>query len=903
MAQVPVVFHSDCDVIDAQQITNPPAIDAERMSNDLNISGSTVGTVVYQPMTVINQLQEQQSKSLSSIKRYTQPITNFEETKKFLDVKRIAQCQQKVILHCHGFPGTGKSEIVRKLAQEFPYVDTFPLYVKWHIECDGREHDIKEKLQELVKSMHKHNLLPESTPHQNIIEDLNRNKAGSLVDAMCATKVPVVIILEDVVQSNSALYIDFLRSFNNAEEQDAPFHVYITTRKRKAVLDECRSYTGYRSVSIEGFTEEEAMKYLMNGGRHTEEDKNAAKLVYDRFSGSPLGLKAARSFCKESRISYKDYKEILLEDEQTVHAGETKNLEAEYGHNVQHIFQAITMPFRPKEDNDKQVAHTWKVLSCLSHLHYSSIPRFVVGRFCQYFREDEVKNHRTRNKMQSGQIISKLEDYSMCVVGENDDINFHEVILHAFRVNTLNVIPVDITAGVISGLITKDMRDKEVSEGMVKLIPHIQTLLGHIGSHYDLVQDPLTRLIISHIYEVFGAVGTNQTYVISQDCRDCLGKALNIVYGQIFGEDLTLDQFIDLYQSRKPVADVAELMVRACTEAGAKLEAGFIGKYESKVLLLRPGEELNFLEEKGKNKTLFNKIREFLKVSPVLTTEILEILRECGLFLHEKLHSKIFFAERLTSILQSTSRVILYSNNESSSEHQKYLWLSNLAYHIALRCREKYGVRLLFEHISVVGGSVPITLKWCHILEPSEQTKHLMDAKKTLEDALDTRDVHFDFYEHGILRQSDGIYNQMNINRYLIRIYTKLCTANESDDRVKEEGRKTCCMLYETALANLKWVIAYRCLTYCGKFFSAIKDHDMAVTCFDSFFASANQSHHTLWGWAVYCFAVAVHAANDIERVDRAAKMCKDILQNGNNLNEFLRQNLPAVLKKLQEMI
>uniref|UniRef100_H2XWI5 (+)RNA virus helicase C-terminal domain-containing protein n=3 Tax=Ciona intestinalis TaxID=7719 RepID=H2XWI5_CIOIN len=215
MAQVPVVFHSDCDVIDAQQITNPPAIDAERMSNDLNISGSTVGTVVYQPMTVINQLQEQQSKSLSSIKRYTQPITNFEETKKFLDVKRIAQCQQKVILHCHGFPGTGKSEIVRKLAQEFPYVDTFPLYVKWHIECDGREHDIKEKLQELVKSMHKHNLLPESTPHQNIIEDLNRNKAGSLVDAMCATKVPVVIILEDVVQSNSALYIDFLRSFNN----------------------------------------------------------------------------------------------------------------------------------------------------------------------------------------------------------------------------------------------------------------------------------------------------------------------------------------------------------------------------------------------------------------------------------------------------------------------------------------------------------------------------------------------------------------------------------------------------------------------------------------------------------------------------------------------------------------
>ncbi|XP_078491443.1 uncharacterized protein LOC144747518 [Ciona intestinalis] len=143
----------------------------------------------------------------------------------------------------------------------------------------------------------------------------------------------------------------------------------------------------------------------------------------------------------------------------------------------------------------------------------------------------------------------------------------------------------------------------------------------------------------------------------------------------------------------------------------------------------------------------------------------------------------------------------------------------------------------------------------------------------------------------------------MNIKRYLVRIYTRLCTASESDDKVKEEGRETCCKLYETALANLKcWVIAYRCLVYCGKFFSAIKDHDMAVKCFDSFFASANQSDHTLWGWAVHCFAVAVHAANDIERVDRAAKMCEDILQYGNNLNEFLRQSLPTVLKKLQEM-
>uniref|UniRef100_H2XPT6 Uncharacterized LOC100178030 n=3 Tax=Ciona intestinalis TaxID=7719 RepID=H2XPT6_CIOIN len=210
------------------------------ISNIVNIHNSNVGNLTVPAKDA----EPKPKQSVSSFKNSTR---NFTVTQQYVDVKESVVRKEKVILHCHGFPGTGKSEIMRKLAEEFPYESNHELYIKWHIEFEDEGHDAQAQLQELVKSLFHSNLITEDAK-QRVISDLQRNCAGSLAELLRETKISVLIIFEDVPLKTPKLLSDLLRSVDKIQENNVPFHVYMATRYQTVLENvESKKISSYRS--------------------------------------------------------------------------------------------------------------------------------------------------------------------------------------------------------------------------------------------------------------------------------------------------------------------------------------------------------------------------------------------------------------------------------------------------------------------------------------------------------------------------------------------------------------------------------------------------------------------------------------------------------------------------------
>nr|CAB3262187.1 uncharacterized protein LOC100178506 [Phallusia mammillata] len=846
----------------------------------------------------------------TEINRVRQSVANYTETETYKHTLNICQSRERLILHCHGYPGTGKSEIVRKLAKEFPFNlgNNNSLFVKWHIECGDCKHDIMSELQELVKLMHKQFLLPAGCPYQEIIDSLEREVAAPLVDALQKAGIPVLVVLEDVPNKHYKLVSDFLRLVN--ESQSSVLHVYLAMRKKSSIFEEneLKKMINYHNVPVPGFSKKEGMAYLVNGTVDEEEYKYAEK-IYNRFSGNPLGLRSAKGFCEKSRINFEDYMEWIEDDDQGMYELEAETI-SEYGDQAMHIFQAITLPFRPSEDADEKAKLLWNVLCCLSFLHYGRVPRFVIEQFCQHLREEKVRKVRLRNKTDAGLLISKMSDYQLCSVTNEDDVNFHEVVLHAFRVIVSQNADdqqrrLVQTLHVMAGVVTKDMRKGPVIKKMNAVTTHLQALLKRADPLISRKDNLMTTMILSHLHEVLGAIMIRLPQY-SDMCEKYLKESKDIIWNVVtqLAEPATNCTNLLNVGNSNSVESVAQRVVKLCYEAGRKLEPGFVTKYQTTITVLRNGEELNFLENKANNKQKFSQFRKLLNGSQSLSQELISLLRESGVFLEEDVEQRVFFAARLASVLHSQSRVVLYTDKPQQIARPNYEWYSTLAHNISFYCRRTHRVGLLSEYLTIMGGTVPILLK-CE--KHAEQRLDMLEnAKRKCEDVLEDRTNVFeeDLHENGLIQEAKGTgHSRILVLRYLVRIYAKIIKLRPNPEQ-KERGKQYCQQLFELAKENLgKWSISNLSLIYCAKFYCACGEFTTAVDMFSTFFSMTSSSQsHNVYSWAVYNLSRSVLAGGLQMYQQDAIQRCRNVLNSNEIISSDLNIRLTNTLHDLQNL-
>ena len=803
------------------------------------------------------------------------------------------------ILQCNGVPGSGKSQIIRKIAEEFPFGkgSESDVVIKWHIQCKDSGHDVRFELTLLVERLLKSSFDVTQEKYHSVVDNLDMDEASQLVDTLISIQKPILIIVEDPQPKDKKLLKSLcccLQSQSKTKLLSTKFHVYVTSRKTYADL--CSRSPCYRNETVRGFTEQEAIEYL-NGGL-SDEKKAAARKIFRRFSGLPLGLQAAKGYCKIARIDYLEYFVLMEDVDYDIVTEEKKAIKEEYGGSVQHVFPAIVMPFLPGEETDIAAILSWKVLCCISYFHYDRIPRFALEQCCHFLREKKVKNPHLKNKVEIGTLITKLREHGLCTETDEGEITFHEVVINAFRLNQHSVVakfnPLKKAMEILCSLVSKDMRKKEHCRKMYKLRRHLQSLLIHINKYEEIFEDEndsiLLRALTSHLHETAAAIMLNESPLFWKESDEHFKKALEYLWPEAI-------KYVDKTTNQSE-EKLARVIIEESKFKASRLPKDFTIKYASKLEVYFEEDELEFLYSKCASGNCFSDVKKLYK-GKGCPEELIRKLQECGLFLADNEYRQIFYAERFAFILHSWSRLVLYSDPEEVEKiGEKCLWMSELSNSVSIECKNSCSVSLLSEHLSKTRGWVPILLK---LKKPADELKTALKiCEKALNDPTDDN-----MYENGMLTEVYGPSNDSTrtfLLRYIVRINARL--HKNASSNVVAEADKRCQELRTLAEKHIKTIsTCLMCLIYCAKYYAAKGEFDKALKCYKTYFnfEPTHKPRFNVQCWAIYNYArtIGEHRSCSSDHKDAVLEECKKLLIKKDVMNKSLKIRLKDRIRVL----
>ena len=823
------------------------------------------------------------------------------KTKTYGEIFNKIKDKKKCILHCWGVPGSGKSQIVRKLADEFPFSNdnksTANTVVKWHIQCKDSEQKVKKELQNLAEELLTNAYIQKKEVYESITTELQDNKCDKLYDKLRSCSFPVLIIIEDPGSDeknlNKSLLQDFLRKLSSSDSQllnnDIKIHLYITSRKNNPILheDETKDQNIYVKEKVKGFNKQEALQYMLNQCRPILNNK--ALQIFKRFSGLPLGLLGAKRYCDEAKINYTGYLELLKESEFDIMEEEQEKIKKEFGNSAEHVFQAIVLPFLPSDESaDNKPCLHYKILKCLSYFNYGRIPVFAVEYFFDLIiNESKVKATKKKIKADVGNLVSKLLEHDMCSKTDEGEITFREVVSHAFRLNShtvglksFNALEKAIEG--MSGLIIKNMRKTERSHQIFNLRRHAQTLLEHFENHQE-DNNVMLKALASHLYETTGAIMLRKSSaLILKLSEKYFDKALDLISSN--QENLK-------YKNQEFDPTLAYNVVEESQEKSKTLDDDFTIDYAAKLNMCFDEKEIQFLKSKSSSQDCFKKVEELIE-SKQSKKSILVEMRKCNLFLPDSSYAEVFYAERIASIYHNWSRIVLYSDiNESSEYQKKCMWMTRLSNEIARNCKEKYNVSLFVEHLSKIEGLIPIHLK-VNKSSIDNNVEILVYCKESLKKLNESCEV----YENGLLKKVFGFSsNSIRIRclRYIAQANSRLLQLAENKVDVTDADRDCNKLLKLSDRFWRKIPACIHCFIYCAKYYAARKNFKQSMKCFDKFFKRASDESFKIKFdvrcWAIYNYARAVEVCTE-------DNLWKDVLdEQENRLNDALNKRNDAL--------
>ena len=814
----------------------------------------------------------------------------------------------KIILYCYGVAGSGKSQLVQSLAVKFPYTATLndsssnSPTIKWHIQCKDTEDDLKKQFLKLAEELAE-NGYRKDINLKSLKENFRKNQTKMFSKILVHCNIPVLIIIEDPTEAGRVLIQNFFQSLrqyflSTNQHIQTKFHVYITSRSKSSIAG-TQSMPPIEYFENRGFSEEEAIIFLQDRDGATADTRDNLVRVFKRFSGLPLGLLAARSFCKRSFINYQQYLQLVDSScyDYTMLSDELEAVLKECGKSGEHVFQAILMPFFPCKDAVSGESNLIfrKILCCISYFDYDRIPRFLLEYCCHLNCESQEGLAEIRNTIIVGQLSSKLLDYDMCKRITDGTLIFHEVVLNAFRlmqqfVPSFNSLKKSIET--MSGLVSRDLRRKENFERMRKLLPHIQALLKHIEKNFDTLKKDddfeMLKAVISHLYQAVGALLLGEA---KEDESDAMfHKSLGTIWPEMAD--------VALLQTRSN-EEIASKVIEKSKQKALNLPEDFIIKYSSWIMLSHFDEdEVAFLKSESQGN--FEEVVSFLLP---LTSKILlvEKLQKCKLFLTDEEYRPIFFAERFASILHSWSRCFLFRDQNQAMQH-KCLWMNTLSKSVSDGAHKsstsKPRIRLLTQWLSQIAGLIPFLLK------QKDKPEHLQRAQELCEEMISNEELKM--YENGLLKKafSPPVLTRSSLLRYIVRINARLV---KSSNQTFLHADEQCKQLLQLVRENVKASNYIGFIIYCAKYHAAKNDFAQAKKCFKVYFdLTSKQKSKTKFStdfWATYNYARAVNANDEALSLDKeeAIQRCNDVLSSDkvSQIQEDLKHKLKIELNKL----
>ena len=847
----------------------------------------------------------------SAVDNVLEPLDNFLETDTFNDTLKNVKNRSKLILHCYGVAGSGKSQLVRYLAKAFPYSDTNEaLPIKRHIQCTDTGNELKKEFVKLAENLQTKGCIPEDTDLTPLKKDLEKDEPNRLIEMLLNCKRSVLVIIEDPAEKESKLLQIFFKIWSERfqDTKQSKFHVYVTSRSRTVIPPKSMlSVECYKLQEIVGFTEEESIRFLKEAKDATRDtsDKDLIS-VHKHFSGLPLGLFPAKCYCEYTGLNYKKYLKLTNNPSYDIQSKEKEAIRTLYGPSAAaaHIFQAIVMTFFPK---DQTLAGTgnadlfWRILCCISYFHFDRIPRFLLDYCCHIIWGTSKPAIAEEKEAETGTLIRRLLDYGMCTQTADGDITLHEVVLTAFRVKhqaAQDFNPLKQAIETMCGLVSLDLRIN--LDRMRKLRPHLEALLKHIEQNMEVLkknQDfSLTQAAISHLYQNLGAVLVDDESSPEEEIDSAFRKSFEQIWS-----DMTAAISFPSFDIHGTAADsVANKIINKSAEKSNGLSADFIAKYSSWTLPSHfEKHELDFLRSECKGR--FEEVQTLLQPL-VCKDKLVKKLQECQLFLPDEVFRRIFYAERFASIMHSWSRHYLYCTSRQAIKECNWKYSLSIAVSSGIRLYSSPAVPLLVEWLSKLNGLIPLLLK------QKKQQESWCRAKKLCEDMFKDNDLKL--YENGLIKKpfSSPIPTRISLLRYMVRINTRLVKNKTSDETFVLQADEKCNQLFQLVIDNADTVNRLNYLCYCGNYHEAKRDVNQALACYQKFFELSSKPNlnpkFDKKCWAVNHYSkIAASSPTTPEVKQDAIKRCKDVLISKKFVQPNLKQQLEEQLFKLESLV
>ena len=840
-----------------------------------------------------------------------EPLEDLLQTSTFNDTLKKVRSKSKLILHCYGVAGSGKSQLVRSLAKIFPYHNTKASPIKWHIQCTDTRNALKKELVKLAENLRKNGYIPEDTDLTPLKESFGKDKLKRLVQMFFNCKVSVLIIIEDPTERESELLQSFFKIWNEKfqDGKQNKFHIYVTSRSKTVIPPKrTSSVECYELQQIVGFTEEESIRFLKEAKDATRDTSDEDLiLIHKRFSGLPLGLLSAKCYCEYTLgLNYKKYLKLAKNPSYDIQSKQKEAIRKLYGRSAAavHIFQAIVMTFFPK---DQTLAGTgskdlyWKILCCISYFHFDRIPRFLLDYCCHIVWDASKPKIAEVREVETGTLIRRLLDYGMCRQIADGDITFHEVVLTAFRVKhqaAKDFHPLKKAIETMCGLVSLDLRIN--LDRMHKLRPHLEALLKHIEQNKEVLKKNqdinVTQAVMSHLYQILGAVLVDESSP-KEEIDAVYEKSFESIWPEMT-DVLSLPKKAHPVNFDTVARPIAVKITEKSAEKARLLSHNFIIEYSSLIIS-------HFAEQHDLNHFCLKSKRRFEKVQKLFDSlgskiELIKELQNCELFLPDEVFRPIFYAERFASIMHSWSRHYLFCT--SDQDMKKCLWMNSLSIAVSRGVKKSSNIPLLTEWLSQLNGLIPLLLK-----QKNQQRESLKRAQELCKDMI--KDNNLEMYENGLIQKaiSPPILTRISLLRYVIRINTRIVKNAESRNtefllQADEQSKE----LYQLVIGNVNVVNRLSYIIYCGKYNAAKKNFAKALDCFKTFFERSSdpklKPRFYNECWAVYNYARAACCDSTIEDKKDAMKRCEKVLGSKKFIPEDLKNHSEEKLGTLKSV-
>jgi len=815
------------------------------------------------------------------------PIPNFVEREELKTIERKLKSKEATIFYIHGFPGCGRSQLVRKLAASFPFDEAKKVFVVYLINCNDGTNSLAHLLSKLIDKLYSCNLVDNVEECGIAKEGLAAHQTAKFTEILANTCVPVLLIIENLeVENELDLMNDLLSSVNMTTTLKKSCDVFLCITSRSKHMLDCKDLQNLQRVHLKGFLEVEGFKFLGVNPVDTEQKRQAAREILKVFNYMPLGLAAVKETCRRSRISFEKY----IQTNQYTFQKEPQHLKEKYGSYIEHLFPVLVALLRQNG--------VWDTAAALSFFHHDNIPQLLVGKVKETQRS--VDDRVFDQEIESGEFITSLENLSFCeVTGEtyaDTKISFHQVVFMAVQ-NSLDdkekkrALRHAILA--LASLVRKDISNYEDKSYTSSMIPHLKSVLDFANqgptslSHEDqsiATTNFVVSMAILHLKEVYGNI---MKYIDARAAEKILMESSELIVEEVNKRSQSRINFIEIVEHQGcRCSEIAVPICVACLAAGVHLRntSHYLEKYSYLIADNYSTDAANLGS---------------FPSHQAMKSEILPIEAYCH----------VFFVERLVSLLYTLSRTLLFVNS-TEKVHSKALWIADVTQELCLECRRMSRVYLSFLRDSA-SNRINVRLKRLSKIADQEMKKtFLFETKKIAETNLERHAQQKDivFYQNGAEKPKKYIdFDEMINRRFMSQINSKLLSFYPAGS----DGRRSC---EETAQANYgrlhelavsymhEWTAAAEGLVYCGKYMAGLGKYKQAIEHIRYAFTCTvvQQERKRILPSACLIYAKVVLKGHQLDQMSDAVDKCKKALKYDEDIqNCCVANKLRQVLSRL----